>query len=92
MILELNEARRGDWDRFQVRKIGFKLQRVKSAGKSELEQVLSLIPNVNRWTTEEKRDVARIVRAKFAREEVTYLKLMQKHEKLRQALLKLGTG
>ena len=92
MILELNEARRGDWDPFQVRKIGFKLQRAKSAGKSELEQVLSLIPNLNRWTPEEKRDVARIVRAKFAREEVTYLKLMQKHEKLRAALIKLGTG
>ncbi len=92
MILELNEARRGDWDRFQVRKIGFKVQRVKEGGKSDLELVLSLIPNVNRWTTEEKRDLARIVRAKFAREEVTYLKLMQKHEKLRRALIKLGSS
>lgn len=30
MIFELDEERRGDWDRFQVRKIGFKAQRDKN--------------------------------------------------------------
>ncbi len=38
MIFELNEERRGDWDRFQVRKIGFKAQRDKN--------VLSIIRNI----------------------------------------------
>ena len=30
MIFEMNDKRRGDWDRFQVRKIGFKAQRAKN--------------------------------------------------------------
>lgn len=30
MIFELDEKRRGDWDRFQVRRIGFKAQRMKN--------------------------------------------------------------
>lgn len=69
MIFELDDDRRGDWDRFQVRKIGFKAQREKN--------VLSMI-----------RD---IVKAKLGPEEVTYLRLMQKDEKLRSAIIKLGS-
>ena len=38
MIFELDEERRGDWDRFQVRTIGFKAQRDKN--------VLSIIRNI----------------------------------------------
>jgi len=65
MIFELDSKRRGDWDNFQMRKIGFKAQRMKS--------VLSLI------------------KAKLGPEEVTYLRLMQKDEKLRKAIIKLGS-
>ena len=65
MIFELDSERRGDWDRFQVRKIGFKAQRMKN--------VLSLI------------------KAKDSPEEVTYLRLMQKDEKLRRTIIKLGS-
>jgi hypothetical protein len=69
IIFELDTARRGDWDRFQVRKIGFKAQRMKN--------VLSLMRSV--------------ARAKMAPEEVTYLRLMQKDERLRRAIIKLGS-
>jgi hypothetical protein len=69
MIFELDDKRRGDWDRFQVRKIGFKAQR---------ESVLSLIPEGIR-------------RAKTGVEEVTYLRLMQRDEKLRRAIIALGS-
>jgi len=69
MIFELDEKRRGDWDNFQVRKIGFKAQRVKN--------LLSLMRSV--------------AKAKLAPEEVTYLRLMQKDEKLRRAIIKLGS-
>jgi hypothetical protein len=65
MIFELDSKRRGDWDRFQVRKIGFKAQRMKN--------VLSLI------------------KAKLGPEEVTFLRSMQKDEKLRSAIIKLGS-
>jgi hypothetical protein len=65
MIFELDSSRRGDWDRFQVRKIGLKAQRTKN--------VLSLI------------------KPKLEPEEVTHLRLMQKDEKLRSAIIKLGS-
>jgi hypothetical protein len=69
MIFELDAKRRGDWDNFQVRNIGFKAQRNKS--------VLSLMH--------------KIAKAKQAAEEVTYLRLMQKDENLRSAIIKLGS-
>jgi len=69
MIFELDASRRGDWDRFQIRKIGFKAQQA---------NVLSLIPE-------------RIRNAKTSGEEVRYLKLMQRDEKLRKTILKLGS-
>ena len=70
MIFELDAKRRGDWDHFQVRNIGFKAQRMKN--------VLSLM--------------LRIANAKQTAEEVTYLRLMQKDEELRSAIIKLGSS
>jgi hypothetical protein len=69
MIFELDDRRRGDWDRFQVRNIGFKAQRD--------QRVLSLMREVTK--------------AKQAAEEVTYLRLMQKDERLRREIIKLGS-
>jgi hypothetical protein len=66
----LDEDRRGDWDRFQVRKIGFKAQRDK--------KVLSIIRNITQAKT-------------VAAEEVTYLRRMQKDEKLRRAVIEMGS-
>jgi hypothetical protein len=65
MIYELDSKRRGDWDRFQVRKIGFKAQQMK--------------------------DVLSLIKAKVGPEEVTYLRSMQKDEKLRKTIIKLGS-
>src|ERR1051325_6256537 len=69
MIFELDEKRRGDWDRFQVRRIGFKAQRERS--------VLSLMRKIGN--------------AKRVAEEVTYLRWMQKDERLRREIIKLGS-
>jgi hypothetical protein len=71
MIFELDSERRGDWDRFQIRKIGFKVQRGLSA--------------------EEKQALAQISKAKASREEVQYLRVIQKDENLRRAIIKLGS-
>jgi len=65
MIYELDPERRGDWDHFQVRKIGFKAQQMK--------------------------DVLSLIKAKVGPEEVTYLRSMQKDEKLRRTIIKLGS-
>lgn len=69
MIFEMESERRGDWDRFQVRRIGFKAQRDKS--------VWSLLRG--------------LAQAKQAAEEVRYLRLMQRDERLRKAIIKLGS-
>ena len=71
MIFELDSERRGDWDHFQIRKIGFKVQRGLSA--------------------EEKQALAQISKAKASHEEVQSLRLLQKDEKLRRVIIKLGS-
>ena len=88
MIFELNNKRRGDWDRFQVRKIGYRAQRQKETG---FAAVLSLIPDLKRWSAADKKLLSRIVRAKAAAEETTYLKMMSQHERLRRAIIELGS-
>ncbi len=71
MIFELDRDRVGDWDRFQIRNIGFKAQRGLSA--------------------EEKQALAQISKAKASSEEVQYLRVIQKDENLRRAIIKLGS-
>jgi hypothetical protein len=88
MIFELNRERRGDWDRFQVRKISFRAQRQK---ETDFAAVLSLIPDLKTWSASEKQLLSRIVRAKTSAEETAYLKLMQKHERLREQIIQLGS-
>jgi hypothetical protein len=68
MVFELNQDQAGDWDRFEVRKIGFRAQR---------QKVTKLL--------------SRIMRAKSAPEETTYLELMRRDRHLRETLIKLGS-
>jgi hypothetical protein len=84
MIFELDKKRVGDWDRFQVRKIGFKAAREKAKHFTELLILKS-------WSEEEKSLLERIVRAKAGVEETMYLKLMRRHERLRREIIKLGS-
>ncbi|HEU4479563.1 MAG TPA: hypothetical protein VFR80_13680 [Pyrinomonadaceae bacterium] len=125
MIWEFDKARRGDWDRFQVRNIGFKLQRHMAAqfkgdpekmrqrslelvgralgfslrrwnnaqreALAELTVSLALIPDINRWTRAEKELLEQILRAKVNGDETSYLRLQQKHDRLRGAIIKLGS-
>ena len=54
--------------------------------------VLALVPDLTRWTTEEKRAIVRIIRAKVGPEESRFLRLLQRHPKLREAIIRLGSG
>lgn len=56
-----------------------------------LSLVLSLIPELELWTKEEKQAVARLIRAKASAAESLYLRLQQQHPKLREAIIKLGS-
>jgi hypothetical protein len=53
--------------------------------------VLALVPGLTAWKREEKEALVRIIRSKSHADEMTYLHLTQRHERLREALLKLGS-
>jgi hypothetical protein len=57
----------------------------------DLALVLALIPDLARWTEDEKKDVARIIRAKAGTDESRYVRLLQRHSKLRDEIIKLGS-
>jgi hypothetical protein len=53
--------------------------------------VLSQIPNPTRWTSAEKHQLIKIIRAKSASNEMPYLRQTQRHPHLRAELLRLGS-
>jgi hypothetical protein len=61
------------------------------AAFTSLALVFDLIPDLEGWTRAEKDLLAAIARAKSGRDEGRYLRLMQRHERLREALLRLGS-
>ena len=85
MIFELDRDRLGEWDGFQVRRIGLRTQRQK------FESLVSLVRDLDRWSAAEKQLLGRVVRAKNAAEETAYLKMMQRHERLRKEIIRLGS-
>jgi hypothetical protein len=69
-----------------------KLNERETRAFSNFALVVALIPDLARWTTEEKRDVVRIVRAKAGADEGRYLRLLRRHRRLRRAIIALGTN
>ncbi len=53
--------------------------------------LLALIPDLARWSPEEKQNVIKIIRAKPARNEMSYLRQTQQHARLRAELIRLGS-
>jgi hypothetical protein len=56
-----------------------------------LSLVLAMIPEIEKWSSAEKEMAMRIIRAKGGADEAGYLKLMQQHAKLRDALIRLAS-
>ena len=76
------------------RVLGVNLSRWNLAERQAFENwslVLSLIPNLTRWSSQEKRDATKIIRAQAGRHEMRYLRLSQEHPRLRADLLRLGS-
>ncbi len=90
MIYESPGTPRGDWDRFQVRNLGLTATRAGAAGEP-IERVFALIDR-KRWSRSEEQMMHRVLRARQAPEESAYLLLMQRHPRLREAILKLGSA
>ena len=73
---------------------------VNLAGWNELERkvfddwaaALDLVPGLDRWSTEEKIALVQIIRAKAGKNETAYLRGLQRHRRLKRAVLKLGSA
>jgi hypothetical protein len=59
---------------------------------TQFASVLALIPHLATWTSMQKNHLKEIIRAKSAPEETSYLRLLQQHQRLREAFLKLGSS
>ncbi|MFY9675260.1 MAG: hypothetical protein WAK13_12455, partial [Terriglobales bacterium] len=91
----------GDAERMreQARRALERALRTKTASWSALDRsafdnfalVLAYAPELRSWTTKEKEDLVRIIRAKSKADEMTYLHLTQRHLRLRDLLLRLGS-
>ncbi|MGB8129225.1 MAG: hypothetical protein WCG81_05495 [Candidatus Angelobacter sp.] len=68
-----------------------KLKSQKQIAFADFATVLSLVPDLNSWSSEEKDAVLDIITAKAGRTELRYQQLLQKHPRLRAAILKLGS-
>jgi hypothetical protein len=68
-----------------------KLKEREQAAFANFAAVLSLAPGVARWSSDEKADLREVIAAKAARTEERYMRLLQKHARLRAAILKLGS-
>lgn len=79
-----------DWDGFSVRQLGMRVAR-SSGDAAPWPAVLRAIPEFSRWSTEERLAVEQIVSAKTGATEQHYLRLLQRHSKLREAMLRLGS-
>jgi hypothetical protein len=119
MIFELDQTRKGDWDRFQIRNIGFALQRLMARefkgnanlmrsqaialaaktlgleGKSDIGDIaviLLVLDNLRIWSNEDLGLLRKIIETKRTGLESKYLRLLQKHVRLRDELIKIGSG
>jgi hypothetical protein len=85
---------RADSARSMARILGINTSPWSALEKSSFENfavVLVPVHDLSSWTHEEKDALVQIIRAKAARNEMKFLHLTQKHERLRDALLKTGS-
>lgn len=87
---DAGRARRGAAERI-ARILGLPPRSRPESSFSDLVLVLDLLPGLPGWTREEKTALAGIVRAKSGKEEIAYLHRLQRHARLRRALLSLGS-
>jgi hypothetical protein len=57
----------------------------------ELAPALGLIPDLKHWSKSEKDQLAKIIRAKASPNESNYLRLLQRHPRLRRELIRIGS-
>jgi hypothetical protein len=76
------------------RSLGIRAARWNAEERRALENfslLLALVPDLSSWTKDEKDSVVRLIRAKAGADELGYLRLLQKHERLRREFIRLGS-
>jgi hypothetical protein len=68
-----------------------KLKPQAQAALADFATVLSLVSDVSRWSSEDKDALGEIIVAKAATNEIRFQRLLQSHNRLRAAILKLGS-
>ncbi|HEY7405525.1 MAG TPA: hypothetical protein VIB39_18505 [Candidatus Angelobacter sp.] len=58
---------------------------------TDFAMVMSLVPGFARWSAEEKKQLRAIIAAKTAKTELRYQRLLAAHDRLRKAILHLGS-
>jgi len=117
MIFELDQTHEGDWDHFQIRNIGFAVQRLMASKfdgdatrmrlhaaefvrdalgiqykmTADLTVALLLMQDLDSWEDKDKELLRRIIEAKTRNTESTYLHLLQRHSRLRNEIIRLGS-
>jgi len=89
LIYEGTGVRKGEWDRFTIRNLGLTVQRAMS--RASATGILEAIPGFSQWSSSERAAAAKVFAAKRSGQETRYLRLMQRHRRLRAALLALGS-
>jgi hypothetical protein len=77
-----------------ARVLGMKPSGLSQPGRAAWENfavVLALVPDFPRWSANQKRKLAAIIRAKAGPDEARYTRLLQAHPRLRAAVLRLGS-
>jgi hypothetical protein len=103
LVVNRRMARQFDGDSQKIRQssittvarvLGLNLARWTPLQRQALENwslILALIPGLDRWLPEEKRQLVNIIHAKSAPLEMPYLRQTQHHPRLRAELLRLGS-
>ncbi|HKQ99650.1 MAG TPA: hypothetical protein VJT09_03190 [Pyrinomonadaceae bacterium] len=77
-----------------ARALGVRVKNWKEAERrafADFAVVLALIPDLSRWTKEEKESIASIIRAKAGADESRYVRLLQRHPRLRDEIIRIGS-
>jgi hypothetical protein len=61
------------------------------AALNHFAEMLTAVGDLQDWSQDEKQALVKVIHAKGALDESTYLKLMQQHSRLRTAVIKLGS-
>ena len=68
-----------------------KWREVELSALSNFAEMLTAVSDLPSWSQDDKQELVKVIRGKAALDESTYLKLMQKHTRLRSAMIKLGS-